>query len=342
MPTVSLGSREIGDGQPVLIIAEIGKNHDGSVGQAKKLIDAAAEAGVDAVKFQTHLAAEEMTQESPVPSHFPEPRFQYISRVQLDREAHRELFAYATEKGLICLSTPFSRAAADLLEELSVPAYKIGSGETTDLPLLEHVAKKARPILMSTGMASFAEIETAVQTVRRWNDQLILLQCTSLYPCPYDKVNLRAIETLRNAFGLPVGMSDHTATIYTAIAAVALGACVVEKHFTLSKRLYGPDHQASLEPIELKQLVTGIRAVEQSLGTGDKDELQELQNVRLTFQKSVVARQSIPAGMTLEPGMLTVKRPGTGIPASRLAGVVGRRTARALDADTVIKEEDLV
>ncbi len=341
MATISIGSRRVGEGEPVFILAEIGKNHDGSVGQAKKLIDAAAEAGVDGVKFQTHLAAEEMTLESPVPSHFPEPRFEFISRVQLSVEAHRELFDYASEKGLGFLSTPFSRPAVDLLDELGVPAFKIGSAEVTDLALLEHVAQKGRPILMSTGMASHDEIATAVQTVRRWTDELLLLQCTSLYPCPYDKVNLRAIETLRSTFGTPVGMSDHTPTIYTAIGAVALGACLVEKHFTLSKRLYGPDHQASLEPHELRELVTAIRAVERARGDGRKDNIGDVQNVRLTFQKSVVAAREIAPGTVLAADMLTVKRPGTGIPASRISTVVGRRTSRPLAANTVIREEDL-
>jgi N,N'-diacetyllegionaminate synthase len=338
---MQVADRKLGEGAPALIVAEIGNNHDGSIGQARALVRAAAEAGADAVKFQTHIAEAEMLESTPTPPHFDEPRFQFMKRMGLSLDAHRELKALAEEHGLIFFSSPFSVEAVDLLEEVGVPLYKVASGEVTNPPLIERIAATGKPVLISTGMSGMHEIEGAVEIFRGAGSEFAVLQCTSAYPCPPERVNLRAMETFRERFGCPVGLSDHTPDIYTSIAAVALGAVAVEKHFTLSKRLYGPDHHASLEPDELARLVEGIREVEAALGSGEKERDPDLDSVRDAFEKSIVAAVEVPAGAVLEPSMLTTKRPGSGISALRLREVVGRRAARDLEPDHMLEPADL-
>jgi len=335
------GSLSIGPAAPVLIIAEIGNNFDGSIGQARALIRAAAEAGADAVKFQTHIADAEMLPSTPTPPHFDEPRYSFTKRMQLTEDQHRELKGLAEELGMLFFSSPFSVEAVDLLERVGVPLYKIASGEVTNPPLIEAIAATGRPALVSSGMSGLDDLEPAVDILRGEGCEIVLLQCTSTYPCPPEAVNLRAMTTLGERFGAPVGLSDHTADIYTSIAAVALGAVCIEKHFTLSKRLYGPDHHASLEPDELARLAEGVRQVEAALGSGEKARDPAHDPVRATFEKSVVVTRSVAAGTVLEAGMLTTKRPGTGIPAVRFKDVVGRRAARDLEPDRLLEEADL-
>lgn len=336
-----LGHLTLGEGERPLVIAEIGNNHDGSMGQAKALIDAAAEAGADVAKFQTHIAAAEMLPSTPTPPHFDEPRYTFTQRMELTFDQHVELKAYTESKRMAFFSSPFSVEAVELLERLDVPAYKIASGEVTNPPLIEAIAKTGKPVLMSTGMSGLEDVERAVQQLRARDAPFAILQCQSTYPCPPELVNLRGMETLRERFGVPVGLSDHTPDIHTSVAAVALGAVCVEKHFTLSRRLYGPDHHASLEPQDLARLVEGVRQVHLAMGTGAKVRDPSLDPARATFEKSVVARVEIPEGAVIEPSMLTTKRPGSGIPAIRIDEVVGRRAARSLEADRLLEEPDL-
>jgi N-acetylneuraminate synthase len=338
---VQIGDRHIGPGHPAFVIAEIGNNHDGSIRQAERLIDAAAEAGADAVKFQTHIAHAEMLPSTPTPPHFDEPRYAFTQRMELTLDDHRRLQAHAAERRVVFFSSPFSVEAAELLVELDVPLYKIASGEVTNPPLLEAVAATGKPVLLSTGMSGLDAIERAIDTLGRHGSEVIVLQCTSSYPCPPEQVNLRAMVAMGARFGLPFGLSDHTPDVWTSVAAVALGANVIEKHFTLSKRLYGPDHHASLVPEELQRLVEGIRVTELALGSDAKVLDPSHDAVRATFEKSVVARVAVPAGTVLSAEMLTTKRPGTGIPAARIAELIGRKAARPLEPDALVEEADV-
>jgi N,N'-diacetyllegionaminate synthase len=333
---MQIAGHSLGAGEPAFIVAEIGNNHDGSIGQARALIAAAAEAGADAVKFQTHIAEAEMLPTTPTPPHFDEPRFQFTRRMELDLEQHAALKACAAAHGVVFFSSPFS------VEGVEVPAYKLASGELTNPPVVEAVAATGRAVLVSTGMSGLDEIARAVSILRDHGTPFLVMQCTSSYPCPPEKVNLSAMRVLRERFDCPVGLSDHTPDIFTAIAAVALGAACIEKHFTLSRRLYGPDHHASLEPQELARLVEGVRQVEAAMGSGAKERDPALAPVRATFEKSVVTATSVPEGALIERSMLTTKRPGDGIPAARLAEVVGRRAARELQRNRLVEESDLV
>jgi N,N'-diacetyllegionaminate synthase len=329
-------------GPHVFVIAEIGNNHNGEIELAERLIAAAAEAGADAVKFQTHIAEAEMLPSTPTPPHFDEPRWDFTKRMELSLDDHLRLKAFAEERGLVFFSSPFSVEAVDLLEEVGVPVHKVASGEVTNPPLLEAVAATGKPVLLSTGMAGMDDVERAAATLRASGSDLLVLQCTSNYPCPPELVNLRAMTAMGGRLGAPYGLSDHTPGIWASVAAVALGAVAVEKHFTVDKSLYGPDHKASLEPEELAALVEGIREVEAALGDGLKERDPSLDPARATFEKSVVARVEIPKGAVLEPEMLTTKRPGNGIPALRLSGLIGRKAARRLEADHQLEEADVV
>jgi N-acetylneuraminate synthase len=339
---MKIDGHPVGGGNPTFLIAEIGNNHDGSIGQAKALIEAAASAGADAVKFQTHIADAEMLPSVPTPPHFDEPRYEFTRRMELTLEQHETLMAVAQEHGVTFFSSPFSVEAVELLEKVGAPAYKIASGEVTNPPVVEAVAATGKPTLISTGMSGMDEIEGAVEILRAAGTPFLVMQCTSAYPCPPDQVNLRAMQLLAERFDCPVGLSDHTPDVNTSIAAVALGAAAIEKHFTLSRALYGPDHHASLEPPDLARLVSGVREVEQALGAPEKRRDPGLDPVRATFEKSVVTAVEVPEGVTIEQSMVTTKRPGDGIPAVRLGEVVGRRAARTLPANELIAEADLV
>lgn len=326
----------------VLIVAEIGSVHDGSFGNAKKLIEAAADAGVDAVKFQTHVAAAETTRGAPPPSYFTdEPRFEYFERTAFAEEQWVALRAHAASVGVGFLSSPFSLAAVELLERVGIEAYKIPSGEVTNLPLLRAVAATGKPVLLSSGMSSWDELDAAVAALDG-SGPLTILQCTSEYPCSYEHVGLNVLAELRERYGIAVGSSDHTLTNYTAFAAVALGASVVEKHFAFSRSMYGSDARHSLEPAELRNLVDGIRAIETALANPvDKSDASAFAELKAIFEKSVVAAVDIAAGTTVTAEMLTGKRPGTGLPLRTLPELVGRRAARNLPADTLLAQEDV-
>lgn len=326
------------------IIAEVGSVHDGSFGNAKCLIDAAAGCGVDAVKFQTHIAQAETLPGAPMPPYFKEePRLEYFKRTAFTKAQWIDLKAYAESQRLIFLSSPFSLEAVELLEEIGVEQYKIPSGEVTNLPMLEVIAKTGKPVLLSSGMSSWAELDEAVNAILKYHSQLTVLQCTSDYPCPYEQVGLNVMLQMRERYGLPVGLSDHTLTNYAAFAAVVLGATVIEKHFTLSRRMYGSDARHSLEPDELADLVRGIRAIETMLSSKvDKDDISRFVVMKETFEKSIVSLVDIPEGTVITETMIGIKKPGTGIPAKRFSEVVGKRARCHIPKDTLIREEDLI
>lgn len=338
---LSIRGRAVGSGHPVFIVAEIGNNHDGDVRQGLRLVEEAARCGVDAVKFQAHIADAEMLEDNTVPPHFPEPRYQFVRRMSLSEQAHAELMRAATGFGLIYFCSPFSIEAVMLLDRLNVPCYKVASGEVTNLPMLRAIASAGKPVLVSTGMSTYGELDVAVDELRRHDVPLALLQCTSLYPAPDDALNLRAIAVLQQRFRCPVGFSDHSPDILPSIAAVAMGACIIEKHFTLDRSLYGPDHKASLTPVEMSNLVTSVRRIEHALGDGTKELSETIRRMRDVFQKSVVTVTDVPEGARIMAEMIATKKPGKGIPASQYDAVIGRRTRRAIPANVMIREEDL-
>ncbi len=327
----------------VEIIAEVGSVHDGSFGNALKLIEAAAACGVDAVKFQTHIAAAETLRDAPMPPYFKgEPRYEYFERTGFSREQWKALKAHCEEQQVAFLSSPFSIEAVELLEEVGVEAYKIPSGEVTNLPLLEAAARTGKPVILSSGMSSWEELDAAVNTILRCTSRLTLLQCTSEYPCPYEQVGLNVMLEMKARYGKPVGLSDHTLTPYASLAAVTLGAAVIEKHFTFSRLMYGSDARHSLEPAEFAGLVEGIRAIEVMLAHPvDKSSAERFRGMKEIFEKSLVSLVEIPAGAVLTPEMIGIKKPGTGIPAARYTEVLGRRAARTIPAGRVLMDEDL-
>jgi N,N'-diacetyllegionaminate synthase len=332
--------------QRCFIIAEAGVNHDGDVDAAKALIDVAADAGADAVKFQTFSAKRLATAAAPKAAYqlknteAAESQVAMLQRLELSDDAHRMLQAHAKQRGIVFISTPFDEVAADFLESLDIPLFKIPSGELTNTPFLAHVAKKGRPLILSTGMATLGEVETAVAVVRSAGcTDLTVLHCTSNYPASIDDVNLRAMQTMGAALGVKVGYSDHTLGIEVSLAAVALGAAVVEKHFTLSKLRTGPDHAASLEPAELAALVHGIRTVERALGDGVKAPKAAEREVAQVARKSVVASRAIAAGAVLVADDLVMRRPGTGLSAQFLPLLVGRVVRRAVDEGELLSLE---
>lgn len=340
MKRIRIGNRYVGESRPCFIIAEAGINHNGDIKKARMLIDAAANCGADAIKFQTHLPECEMLPQSPTADYVGEPLFDLLKRVELSKKDHIELKDYATDKGILFLSTPFSREAVDLLEEVGVEAYKVGSGEMTNLPLLEYIAARGKPILLSTGMSTLREIKESVAFLRRFTESLIIIHCVSSYPARYEDLNLGFIKRLKRVFRLPVGISDHSVGIYSALAAVALGACVVEKHFTMNRNWPGPDQKASLTPLELTEVVKGVRAIEKALGDAKKVTPEELE-IQKMARESVVSLVDIPKGATITRDLVWVKRPGVGIPAKYLEKVIGMKAQKNVRAGTIIKWSDL-
>jgi len=345
---IKIGDYRIAPGLACFIIAEAGVNHNGDVELAKRLVDAAAEAGADAVKFQTFKADRVVSATAPKAGYqlqttdSGESQLEMLQRLELSPEAHRELQAYCQERDILFMSTPFDQKSADLLDELDVPVFKIGSGEITNWPFLEYVARKGKPIILSTGMSYLSEVDEAVRVIRKAGcDQLVLLHCVSNYPAELADSNLRAVQTLAAAFQVPVGYSDHTPGIEAALAAVVLGACVIEKHFTLDKNLPGPDHRASLEPHELQALGASIRTVELALGNGAKQPARSEAGNRLVVRRSLAAALDIPEGAVLRLDMLEVLRPASGISPVLTEHVIGRRVRRSLLTGQLITWSDL-
>jgi sialic acid synthase SpsE len=337
---LTIGTREIGAGRPCFVIAEAGINHNGDVALASELVEAAANAGADAIKFQTHFPEHEMLRGGATAAYVGESLFDLLTRTALTREAHATLRDLAAKKGILFLSTPFSREAADFLETLGVPAFKTGSGELTNIPLQRHIARKGRPMIVSTGMSTSDEIDATVRALDEERAIYALMHCTSTYPTPFEHVQLGCIASLQSKYGVPVGFSDHTLGTAISLAAVASGANIFEKHFTASRSLPGPDQQGSMEPKELEALVKDIRAVEQSLGATKKIQPGE-QDVRDMALHSVVSIRDIASGAKIGAADVWAKRPGTGIPARQMQDVVGRVAKRAIARDQLISWDDL-
>ncbi len=343
---VQVGKHLVGPGSPCLIIAEAGVNHNGSLDMALRLVDAAAEAGADVVKFQTFKSEEVISPAAPKAEYqkqttgSEESQLEMVRKLELSADSFATLNDHCSKRGVVFMSTPFDFGSVDLLQRLDVPAFKIPSGEVTNLPFLSYIAKQGRPIILSTGMANLAEVEVAVQTLRRsGTTDLVLLHCVSNYPSQPASVNLRAMHTLAEHFGVPTGYSDHTEGTVIPLAAAALGACVIEKHFTLDRTLPGPDHRASLEPAELAAMVRGIRVVEAALGDGRKVPADEELNTAAVARRSLVAACDLAAGTVLSESTVVIRRPGTGLPPSALPQVLGRRLREAVSAGALLSME---
>ena len=329
-----------------LLVAEVGLSHDGSLGLAHAFIDEIARNGADAVKFQTHIAEAESTPAEPFRVKFSRQdatRYEYWKRIAFSEPQWQGLADHAREKGLIFLSSPFSREAVDLLERVGMEMWKIASGEIGNLPLLDAMIATGRPILLSSGMSDMVEMDKAVDRVRRAGLPLAVLQCTTAYPCPPERIGLNLIPFFRERYDCPVGLSDHSGTIYPGIAAATLGAEVVEVHVTMSRGMFGPDVPASITMEELRALVDGIRFVERMRASPvDKDAIAlEMAPLRAIFTKSLVAREPLSAGTVLTEVHLAGKKPGTGVPAERLLDFVGRVLKRNLEKDEQIRTDDI-
>lgn len=342
MPT----SRTFGQGEPCMIIGEVAQTHDGSLGMAHAYIDAVANAGADAVKFQTHIAAAESTPLEPWRLKFSRQdatRYEYWKRMEFTEEQWHGLKKHAQERGLKFLSSPFSVEAVELLTRVGVAAWKIASGELSNLPMLERMAATGLPFLLSTGMSSLREIDAAVQLVQAHRLPFVVMQCTSAYPCPPERIGLNLIPFFRERYGGGIGLSDHSGTIYAGLAAATLGIDALEVHVTLSRESFGPDVPASITTSELRQLVEGLRFIEKmKTNPVDKDGMADtMAPLRDLFTKSVVARMALQAGIVLREEHLALKKPGTGIQAVKLKELIGRTLKRAVAADTLLSEDDL-
>lgn len=345
---IRIHNRLIGPGHPCFVIAEAGVNHNGSVTVARQLVNAAVTAGADAVKFQTFVA-ERLVIPTAMKAAYQaettgdaETQSDMLRRLELSKEAHYDLSEMCAARGILFLSTPFDEESADFLESLGVTAFKISSGELTNLPFLEHIGRKGKPIILSTGMATLEEVQLALQTVlTAGSTEVVILHCVSCYPAAPADVNLRAMETMLQACQRPVGYSDHTHGIEVSLAAVAMGACVIEKHFTLDRTLPGPDHRISLEPPQLEALVKGIRTIEQAFGSGVKVPAVAELAIAEVARKSVVAATHIPAGTILIRELLAIRRPGTGLRPELRDSLIGRRAVQAIPAGSLVRMDQL-
>ncbi|HEY0432576.1 MAG TPA: N-acetylneuraminate synthase [Chitinophagaceae bacterium] len=333
----------------VIIIAEAGVNHNGKLSIAKKLIDVAAKAGADFVKFQS-FKAKRLAGKSAGQAAYQEKntgkkesQLQMLGRLELSDKDHRKLLAHCEKRKIAFLSTPFDQESIRLLVSLGVSLGKIPSGEITNLPYLRQMAASFPQIVLSTGMSTMQEVRDALQVLEsagRANDDITVLHCTTEYPTPMTEVNLRAMVTMREQLGVKTGYSDHTKGIEVATAAVALGATLIEKHFTLDRKMEGPDHKASLEPRELKEMITAIRNIEKAMGNGEKKPVpSELANIAVA-RKSLMAARDLPAGHRLTAVDIAIKRPGTGITPMRLPDVIGKTLARAVNEDELFSPKD--
>lgn len=347
MRTIDVAGRLIGEGQPIYFIAEAGVNHNGKPELASRLIDVALESGADAVKFQKRtvrdiLVTEALEKPYLTPTSLGATYGEHREKLELEAEAWRALARQASQLGITLLASGWDPRSVDFLDELGVPAFKTASADLTNLPLLEHIAAKGKPMFVSTGMAALEEVDEALAVIRRrLGDQVVLMQCTSLYPCDNDKLNLRVMQTYRERFDVLVGYSGHERGLAPTEAAAALGACVIERHFTLDRTMVGPDHAASLEAEGLRRLIRNIRNIEKALGSGEKQLLPEERSVRERLAKSIVAARAIPAGTVITAETLTTKGPGNGLAPRHIPDLCGRVAEADIEADTMIPSEAL-
>lgn len=345
MNSININGHLIGSNFPCFIIAEAGVNHNGDINLAHKLIDEASAAGANAVKFQSFVTEELITRDAPKANYQIETtgkqggQYAMLKALELTEEQHKELKIHCNEAGIIYVCTPYDYTSIDMLDRLEVPLYKVASTDTTNIPFLRYLASKNRPVILSTGMCTLGEVEMAVNALD--TTDIAILQCTSEYPVPFSDVNLSAMKTMSLAFNRPVGFSDHTPGIGASPWAVAMGACIVEKHFTLDRMLEGPDHRASIEPDELKQLVQMVRDVEKAIGDGIKRPMpSEIRN-KSKMQKSLVVKHPVKAGATITEADLIAKRPATGLPPSWLDRVVGKVARVDLHPDMILQLSDI-
>lgn len=349
MPAANLRTSLLGSvrREPVaagcFLIGEVAQAHDGSLGLAHRFIDSIADAGADAVKFQTHIAAAESTPSEPWRVKFSRQdatRYDYWKRMEFTEEQWCGLKQHADERGLAFLSSPFSLEAVDLLDRLGMTAWKIASGEVSNAPMLDRILETKRPVMLSSGMSMLSETDAVVRRVQDAGVPVAVMQCTTAYPCPPEKLGLNLLDVFRQRYDCAVGLSDHSGTIYPGLAAATLGADVLEVHVTLSREMFGPDVSSSVTTSELRQLADGVRFIETALAHPlDKDAVSaETAPLRQLFTKSVVARMRIDAGTVLRPEHLAVKKPGTGIPARRLPELIGTRVSRAIEPDELLTD----
>ncbi len=335
-----------GDSSSCLIVGEVAQAHDGSLGQAHAFVDAIADAGADAVKFQTHIAAAESTPQEPWRVKFSRQdttRYDYWKRLEFTAEQWRGLLEHAEARGLLFMSSPFSPEAVQMLKNNGMRVWKIASGEVGNYPMLEQIIKTGNPLILSSGMSDRRELDEAVKLIKTAENPLAILQCTSAYPCPPEKIGLNVLELLKFRHNCAVGLSDHSGKIYASLAAVALGAEVLEVHVAFSREMFGPDTPASLTTAELAELVRGVREIETMIKNPvDKEKLAaELEPLRRIFTKSIYAGDYLPAGTILKEENLRLKKPGGGIGAAHLPSLIGSRLRRDLQPDEMLRVEDL-
>lgn len=341
-----IGKRVVGRDYEPFVVAEIGQAHEGSLGTAHAYIDAVAKSGADAIKFQTHIAeAESSPGEAFRLNVFPQDntRYDYWKRMEFTPEQWEALAQHATDEGLIFLSTPFSMEAVDLLEDIGVPAWKVGSGEVTNKPMLIRMAETGKPVLLSSGMSTWAELDQAIKWIEPLNSEVAIFQCTTSYPCPPEQLGLNALQSMLERFPYPIGLSDHSGTVFGSLAAIALGASLIEIHTTFSKQCFGPDVSSSITLDELSHLCDGAKFIHTAnQNPVDKDqEAHAREDLRILFSKSLVAKRRIELGATIEEEDVALKKPGTGIPAARLSEFIGRRATRAYEPNDQLLENEI-
>jgi N-acetylneuraminate synthase/N,N'-diacetyllegionaminate synthase len=378
MRKVKIGNRLVGDGEPAFVVAEVGVNHNGNLGLALKLVDTAKEAGADGVKFQTWKTEEIVTEDVAKPKYQKtsagQSQYEMLKKLELSDDVFRQVAEYSRSIGITFLSTPEGEACTDFIDELGVPAFKIGSADLTNHPHLTYIAKKKKPIILSTGMATLEEVKEAVKVIESTgNNKIILLHCTSNYPASLESVNLRAMTTLKKEFRVPIGYSDHTIGIGVAIMATLLGASVIEKHFTLNKEFPGPDHKASLEPPELKEMIKGIRVAERNrvaestlgkkmreistkvaverkilegieriLGQASKKPTRSEEEMIRLARKYIVAKEEIRKGEVITSKMLAIKRSGGGLEPKHLDEIIGKKAKMRIGKDETVTFDKVV
>jgi N-acetylneuraminate synthase/N,N'-diacetyllegionaminate synthase len=345
---IKIENRIIGKNQPVFIIAEAGVNHNGSLDLAFELVDAAVKSGADAVKFQSFKTENIITPQAPKSTYHIETTgskqswFDLLKTQELDRTAHASLIDYCQQKNILFLSTPYDEESAEMLDEMNVPLYKVASTDLNNIPFLKFLARKKRPIILSTGMSTLAEVKISVDAIKNEAcHDVVVLQCTSNYPTPLAETNLRAMATMANSLDVLVGYSDHTLDMINAIASIAMGAVVFEKHFTMDRNLAGPDHRMSIEPDELQELVDTIRKTELVLGSPEKTVTRSEEENRIKLRKSIVARTNIPSGTEIKAEMLTCKRPGDGIAPGEWDNIIGREARADIRENEMISHSKL-